>query len=256
MQVHYEQYGEGSPLIILHGLFGSLDNWRTLIKVFSKAFHVFALDQRNHGHSPHSHIFNYPAMVEDLREFMEAHALAPASVLGHSMGGKVAMLFAVTYPELINKLVVVDIAPKAYGRGHDDVFDALFSLDLTALQRRQDAETRLAAQLPDLALRQFLLKNLERDESGHFHWRIALEELYANYPALLQAVHGEKPFTRPTLFIRGAHSDYIRDSDVPSVKVLFPQAEVITIPNAGHWVHAEQPQEFTRIVLNFLGEES
>lgn len=252
MQLHYEEYGEGPVLIILHGLFGSLENWRTLSKLFARSFHVFALDQRNHGRSPHRSECTYQAMAADLREFMETRALSSASLLGHSMGGKTAMLFAVTYPDVIDKLVIVDIAPKAYTHGHDDIFDAMFSLDLSAIQRRQDAEARLAAKLPDLALRQFLLKNLDRDEAGRFRWRLALEELYTNYPELLKAIDWRQPCTRPTLFIRGGQSDYIRESDIPSLKSLFPQANVVTIPNAGHWVHAEAPQEFARVVLDFL----
>ncbi len=255
MQLHYEPYGEGPPLVILHGLFGSLENWRTLSKFFSRSFHVFALDQRNHGRSPHSREFSYPVMVEDLQEFMVEQELSSAHLIGHSMGGKTAMLFAVTHPEMVEKLVIVDMAPKAYGRGHDDVFDAMFSLDLAAIHRRQDAEAGMAAKLPDLALRQFLLKNLDRDEAGAFRWRLALEEIHANYPALLQAIEWRQPFAHPTLFIRGAQSDYIKDSDIPSLKLLFPQARVTTIPNAGHWVHAEKPQEFARIVLDFLGEK-
>src|SRR5215470_14037762 len=168
VQLHYEQSGEGHPLLILHGLFGSLENWRTLSKIFSRSFQVFALDQRNHGRSLHSSEFSYPVMVEDLREFMEEQELPSAHLIGHSMGGKTAMLFAATYPDLVDKLVVVDIAPKAYARGHDDVFRTLLSLDLSTLRSRQEADAAMAKTMPDLVLRQFLLKNLDREDTGSF----------------------------------------------------------------------------------------
>lgn len=253
MQLHYEQSGEGHPLIILHGLFGSLENWRTLSKIFSRSFQVFTLDQRNHGRSPHSSEFSYPAMVEDLREFMEEQELSSAYLIGHSMGGKTAMLFAVTYPDMVDKLLIVDIAPKAYERGHDDVFDALFSLDLSTLYTRQEADAAMAKTIPDLALRQFLLKNLDREDTGSFRWRIALDEIYTNYLEMIKELSlSQHEFSQPTLFIRGAKSDYIKDSDILSLKSIFPQAHVTTIPNTGHWVHAEAPQEFARVVLDFL----
>src|SRR5262249_33440560 len=186
IHLHYETYGQGHPLIILHGLFGSQENWRTLSKAFSQHFQVFALDQRNHGRSPHSKVFTYEAMTEDLREFMQEDALTSAYVLGHSIGGKVAMRFAVTYPDLVDKLVVVDIAPKVYPPGHNDVFAALYALNLSTLRSRQEADAALARDLPDLALRQFLLKNLEREESGIFRWRINLDGIRDNYHEMLK----------------------------------------------------------------------
>jgi pimeloyl-ACP methyl ester carboxylesterase len=252
MRLHYERYGDGSPLIILHGLFGSLENWRTLGKTFAQTFRVFALDQRNHGRSPHSEVFNYPAMVEDLHEFLHEQGLSSTSLLGHSMGGKVAMLFAVTYPHLIDKLIVVDITPKVYPRGHDDIFAALFSLDLHSLHTRQEADAVLALSIPDLALRQFLLKNLERDVSGVFRWRIALETIHQNYEELLKGIVTSRPFPKPTLFIKGENSDYIRNQDISPLFSVFPHAQVVTIPGTGHWVHAEAPQEFAKVVTNFL----
>ncbi|HKA56576.1 MAG TPA: alpha/beta fold hydrolase [Candidatus Binatia bacterium] len=252
MPLHCESYGHGHPLIILHGLFGSLENWRTLSKAFSQSFQVFALDQRNHGRSPHSDIFNYHAMVEDLREFGQSHSLSPTHLLGHSMGGKTAMQFAIAYPEQVDKLVVVDIAPKAYPPEHDDIFAALFSLDGQSLRSRQQADTALAGKIPDLALRQFLLKNLEREASGGFRWRINLDAIHKNYAEILKGVEGTGQFHHPTLFIRGGNSGYIHPEDLPAIKTIFPQAQLVTIPRTGHWVHAEAPQEFARLVLNFL----
>jgi pimeloyl-ACP methyl ester carboxylesterase len=223
-----------------------------LSKVFSQSYQVFALDQRNHGRSPHSDVFNYRVMTEDLKEFLQQQRLASIHLLGHSMGGKTAMQFALTYPAMVEKLIVVDIAPKAYPPGHDDIFAALFSLEVQDLRSRQEADAALARHLPDLALRQFLLKNLEREATGGFHWRINLEAIHKNYPELLKGLEGSGQFHHPTLFIRGGNSQYIHPEDLPTIKTIFPQAQLVTIPHAGHWVHAEAPQEFASIVLNFL----
>jgi pimeloyl-ACP methyl ester carboxylesterase len=252
MHLQYETFGQGHPLIILHGLFGTQENWRTLSKAFGQHFQVFALDQRNHGRSPHSAIFTYEAMTEDLHEFMQEHLLPSASVLGHSMGGKVAMRFAVTYPNLVDKLVVVDIAPKVYPPGHDDVFAGLYALDLPTLRSRQAADAALAQHLPDLALRQFLLKNLERTESGAFRWRINLDGLRDNYHEMLKGFDLTGTFLKSTLFIKGSDSGYIKENDFVTMREIFPRAQLVTIPGTGHWVHAEAPQEFARIVIEFL----
>ena len=255
MELHFERYGQGHPLIILHGLFGSLDNWRTLSKTFAQSFQVFALDQRNHGRSPHSDMFNYQAMMEDVYEFMERRELPSAYILGHSMGGKVAMQFALTYPNMVDKLIVVDIAPKVYPPDHDNVFAGLYALNLATLRSRQEAEAGLAPHLPDLALRQFLLKNLEREDSGTFRWRINLDGIHRNYHEMLKTFTANGKFPKPTLFIRGENSGYIRDSDLITIREIFPAAQLTTIPNTGHWVHAEAPREFAQAVLHFLAAD-
>jgi len=252
MQLHYERYGEGQPLIILHGLFGSLDNWRTLSKTFSRSLQVFALDQRNHGHSPHSKTFTAQVLVEDLKEFMQQQGLSSVYLLGHSMGGKTAMQFAVTYPALVDKLIVVDIAPKAYPPEHDDIFATLSALDVQTLRTRQEAEAALAGKIPELSLRQFLLKNLERAPSGTFRWRINLDAIHNNYEEILTGLETNRTFEKPTLFIKGGSSGYIQEGDTVTIREIFPQAQIVTIPGAGHWVHAEAPQEFARIVRDFL----
>ncbi|HEV8718904.1 MAG TPA: alpha/beta fold hydrolase [Candidatus Binatia bacterium] len=252
MPLHSESYGHGHPLIILHGLFGSLENWRTLSKTCSQSFQVFALDQRNHGRSLHSEVFNYRVMVEDLREFLQQQGLSSTHLLGHSMGGKAAMQFAITYPQKVDKLVVVDIAPRAYPPEHDDIFAALFSLEVQDLRSRQQADIALARKIPDLSLRQFLLKNLEREASGGFRWRINLDAIYKSYAEILKGLEGTGQFRHPALFIRGGNSGYIHPEDEPTIKAIFPQAQLVTIPRTGHWVHAEAPQEFASIVLNFL----
>jgi pimeloyl-ACP methyl ester carboxylesterase len=252
MQLHYERYGEGHPLIILHGLFGSLENWRKLSKAFVQSFAVFAVDQRNHGRSPHSDIFNYQVVAGDLREFIQQHGLSSTHLLGHSMGGKTAMQFAVAYPDMVDKLIVVDIAPKVYPRDHDDIFDALYALDVQSLRTRQEADAALTQYLQDASLRQFLLKNLEKEASGSFQWRINLDVISDNYDEILKGLETSRPFEKPTLFIKGERSGYIQEEDMATIREIFPQAQLVSIPGAGHWVHVEAPQEFSRIVLNFL----
>ncbi len=265
MQLFYETYGDGYPLIILHGLFGSLENWRTLSRLFSRCYRVFALDQRNHGRSPHSEEFNYPALAQDVREFMERQRLSSAYVLGHSMGGKTAMQLALAYPERVDKLVVVDIAPKAYPHGHDAIFDALGSIRPAEFHRRKDVDAALAGKLPDEALRQFLLKNLVRKPNGAFEWGIGLDEIRRHYAEIAQGVgaadrvaadrgDGGGRFEKPTLFIRGARSEYIGERDREAIKRLFPYSRLVTVPGVGHWIHVEARRRFARIVLTFLGQ--
>lgn len=252
MQLNYRTYGNGFPLIILHGLFGSLENWQTVSRRLGEHFQVFAIDQRNHGGSPHSQIFNYEVMAGDLSEFMETHGLARAHILGHSLGGKTAMQFAFRHPEKVGKLIVVDIAPKAYPPGHLDIFKALFALDLTRFQNRKQMEDTLADSIPEVSVRQFLLKNLMRDESGAFKWKLGLDEIRQNYDLINQALPKESPFPGEALFIKGGRSDYILASDEGLIKELFPRAMVTNIPDAGHWVHAEKLEEFVESALEFL----
>jgi esterase len=252
MNLHFEAVGKGPPLIILHGLLGSADNWRSVSQRLGAHYKVFALDLRNHGRSPHSDIFDYDVMTADLREFMEQQALRRTMLLGHSMGGKVAMQFAIEYSEQVDKLVIVDIAPKAYELSQRYVLEALRSLDLTRCKSFTDVDTALAAEVSDESLRQFLLKTLARDERGRLRWKIHLEAIYRNYDKLARGVAPERTFDKPTLFIRGGRSNYIKDDDTRLIQQIFPQAEIATLPGAGHWVHVEAPEEFFQTVLNFL----
>ncbi len=254
MQLHYETYGDGYPLIILHGLFGSLENWRTLSRAFSGCYRVYALDQRNHGDSPHSAEFNYAALANDVLEFMEQQRLASAYLLGHSMGGKAAMQVALEHPDRVDKLVVVDIAPKGYPRGHDAIFDALYSIQPGDFQRRRDIDAALAAKIPDTALRQFLLKNLAHDANGAFQWKIGLDEIYRHYDEIARGIGARGKFEKPTLFIRGERSEYIREGDEGAIKALFPYSRIVAVPGVGHWIHVEARRRFARIVLTFLGQ--
>lgn len=254
MRLYYKEYGAGHPLIVLHGLLGAGGNWHTISsRWLGQQFTVYAIDLRNHGRSPHSEEFSYEAMVGDLLAFMDEHGLSSAHVLGHSMGGKVAMLFALTHPERVDHLVVADMAPRAYAPSHNDIFDALRSTDPNQYGSRQEIDQAIAQKIVDPGVRQFLLKNLSHDrERGTYAWQMNLEGIYRNYHRLNEAIDAEHPFEGPALFIRGEKSDYIRDEDVPGIKWLFPEAEFVTIPNAGHWVHAEAPQAFAEAVLAFL----
>jgi pimeloyl-ACP methyl ester carboxylesterase len=254
MQLYYNSYGSESlqPLIILHGLLGLSDNWHLIGKIFGEHYRTFVLDARNHGRSPHSDVFNYHAMSEDVVEFMQQRNISSASLLGHSMGGKTAALVSLLHPELIDKLIVVDIAPRSYQAHHDQVFDAITSLDLTKFEYRKDIDEALSKKIQDVPLRQFLLKNLLRDDSGMFHWKMNLEVIEKNYAQINEELPRDHQFDKPTLIIRGENSEYIQEKDLPAINQLFPDAELATVKNAGHWVHVDAPEEFADTVLNFL----
>ncbi len=252
VQLHFKESGQGKALILLHGLFGSADNWHSIAQRLAEKFQVFALDQRNHGQSPHSDEMNYALMAGDLNEFMAARGIETAFVIGHSMGGKTAMQFALQFPGRVEKLIVSDMSPRVYAPEHDKIFAALLALNLKTFPTRQKIEEALAPEIPGLNLRRFLLKNLGRDSAGGFFWKMNLRGLWENYPQLGNAISASVSFTKPTLFIRGEKSNYINETNEPLIHELFPQAEIQTIISAGHWVHADQPGEFLKCVLKFL----
>jgi esterase len=257
MQLAFQQYGSGRPLLILHGLFGSSDNWQTISRALGERFHVFAVDLRNHGRSPHSAEMSYPLMAEDLRELILRRLAVQVQhpricILGHSMGGKVAMQFALAFPDHVEKLVVIDIAPKSYPPWHAEIFQGLLDLNLSKVSARAEADTQLAASVPDRVVRAFLLKNLARNTEGRFFWRFNLQALADQYSLLNRSLPAMGRFEGPALFVRGGHSDYIVDEDLPEIRKLFPKAILRTVPNAGHWVHSEQPQPFLNLVSDFL----
>ena len=252
MQLHFKESGRGRAVILLHGLFGSADNWHPIALRLAENFHVFALDQRNHGQSPHGAEMNYSLMAADVNEFMELNGMEKALGIGHSMGGKTAMQFALQFPERVEKLVVADMAPRAYAPSHDKIFAALLALDLPKFQSRPEIEDALAPKITSLVLRRFLLKNLGRDAAGKFFWKINLTGLAENYPRLGDPVSALPPFNKPTLFISGGKSNYLKPEDETPIRELFPQAEIQTIAGAGHWIHADQPAEFLRRLLDFL----
>jgi pimeloyl-ACP methyl ester carboxylesterase len=267
MKLFYRETGSGFPLVILHGLYGSSDNWMTLARQLGKEFHVFLPDQRNHGRSPHSPRHDYPAMVADLEEFVTERGLQRFILLGHSMGGKTAMFYALQHPEKITALIPVDISPRTYHltgdsgssfRQHKKLMEAMLRLDLSALRSREEVTEALAEAIPSLRIRQFLLKNLTRDGQNHFRWKINLPALHDNLEKILTGLDSDPLLSQkqldnaPVLFVRGANSGYITDEDIPLIHRFFPQAQIQTIPAAGHWLHAEQPEQFLHTVTDFL----
>jgi esterase len=252
MQLHFHRHGQGKPLIILHGLFGSLENWHSISQKLAVDFNVFAVDQRNHGRSPHAPEMSYELMAQDLKELLGGQHLQTAHILGHSMGGKTAMLFALNYPELLDNLIVADMAPRTYPPAHRHILDALLALDLRAFKNRKGMELQLANSIPELGLRQFLLKNVKRDPAGAFYWQMNLQAIHANYERLNEPLPTRRTFDHPTLFIHGELSDYVRNEDFAQIQTLFPRAENCEIPAAGHWLHVDAPEAFLRTVRDFL----
>jgi esterase len=251
MKLFYRQAGQGQPLIILHGLFGSSDNWYSLSKVFSESFTVYTIDQRNHGQSPHSDEFNYKLLTDDLEQFLKEHSIANPIVIGHSMGGKTAMNLAIKNPASIEKLIVVDIAPKSYSVHHDQILDGLTAIPLTTLSSRNEADKILSEFVPELDVRQFLLKNLSRNSEGKFEWKLNVSAIENHIEEIGEGVQYEGIFEKSTLFIKGARSNYFKQGDDELILKLFPSAKIETL-DTGHWVQAEKPQEFVQTVLNFL----
>ncbi|MGH7950361.1 MAG: alpha/beta fold hydrolase [Limisphaerales bacterium] len=252
MQLYFKEFGRGEPLIILHGLFGSSDNWLGLAQKFAVKFHIFVLDLRNHGRSPHSDEMNYSLMAGDVVEFLDGQKIESTNVLGHSLGGKVAMQFALNFPARVKKLIVADMAPRVNPPEQERIFSALLALDLKLFQSRGQIENALAPGIPELSIRQFLLKSLGLDSSGALFWKMNLRSLAQNYPRLCEAVTVGISFTKPALFLRGGKSNYILESDFPLIQKLFTRAKIETIPEARHWLHADAPEEFARRVLEFL----
>lgn len=253
MDLHFREYGSGPPLVVLHGLLGSADNWATVARGLAEHFRVLVPDQRNHGRSPHSAELDYDSLTADLLEFVRAQGLIRAHVLGHSMGGKAAMQFALAHPSRVSRLVVVDIAPRRMSPP-TAALRALLALDVASCPRRSDADSALAPAVPGRGMRRFLLKNLERRAEGGFRWRADLPVIVDQAPALAAAPALDGVVTTPALFVRGERSRYIRDEDVSAIRRPFPNARFVTIPGTGHWVHAEAPEAFLRVVIEFLVE--
>ena len=246
------ELGEGPPLLVLHGLFGSGTNWRGIARSLATAHRVLLVDARNHGASPHAPAMDYPAMAADVRALMDARGIDDATVLGHSMGGKTAMTLALETPERVAALAVVDIAPRRSPGDHGPLIDAMRSLDLSRVGRRGDADALLAERVADAGLRAFLLQNLENADGG-YRWRINLDAIEACMPTLLgfDAAEGAR-FEGETLFVAGERSDYLTDADLPDIQRRFPRAELATVPDSGHWVHAENPRGFLAALSSLL----
>lgn len=255
MKLHSQLLGKGQPFIILHGFLGMGDNWKTLGNRFAEAgFEMHLVDQRNHGRSFHDDVFDYDVMAEDLRHYCIAHKLKEVILLGHSMGGKTAMLFAARYPEFVSRLIVADISPRYYPIHHDIILNGLSELDFNEIKSRGAAEKALAKHVSDRGTRMFLLKNLYWVEKGQLALRINLDVLKANVSEVGEALPIHVRFEKPTLFLKGDKSEYIMPDDDTIIKQHFPKAKVITVSNSGHWLHAENPDEFYENVLNFIAD--
>ncbi len=251
--LHYQQYGAGEPLVILHGLFGSSKNWQSLAKQFSEYFSVYTVDLRNHGLSFHDDEMNYSVMADDVIRLLGSLGLPAFNLLGHSMGGKVAMILANNNPDMISKLVVADIAPVAYQHHHNGLLEPIMVLPLVDIDSRASADAALKPAIPDPMLRGFLLQNLAR-EGDSWRWKV-------NWPAIDRHMSELTGFPLsesdwlidiPTLFMRGENSDYIGTDEVTEIEGHFSDARIETLEQAGHWLHAERPQEFLKMVSDFL----
>lgn len=255
MELNYKKLGTGEPLIILHGLFGSLDNWMTLAKKWSSNYEVFIVDARNHGFSPHSEDFNYSVMADDIYEFTIQRMIEDPIILGHSMGGKTAMQFAMNYPTMLSKLIVADIAPKKYPVHHTAIIEGMEALNFEVLKSRSEADQVLSAYIKDLSTRQFLLKNLYWKEKGTLAWKFNLKVIKEKIVQIGDELHFSESFEKPTLFIRGKRSDYILESDFTKIKSLFTDCSIESM-DCGHWVHAENPTLFKKLVDSFLAPQN
>jgi pimeloyl-ACP methyl ester carboxylesterase len=250
MKLNYREIGTGQPLIILHGLFGSSDNWQTQAKKFAVYFRVILVDLRNHGHSNWDNNSSYEAMAADVIELMQDLNIQKTILLGHSMGGKVAMYLTQNQPSLVSKLIIADMGTKKYPPHHQHILEGIHAVQLDGVASRSEADRELSKHIESEGVRQFLLKNLYWKEKGKLAWRMNVAVLENSMELILAAIPEMEVFT-PTLFVRGELSNYILDEDIPEIENLFPDSQYITIPNAGHWVHAEKPDEFVDAVLGF-----
>ena len=254
MQIlHSNIHGQGQPFVILHGFLGMSDNWKTLGNKFSdEGFEMHLVDQRNHGKSFHDDEFSYEILAEDLKNYCDEHDLKDIVLLGHSMGGKTSMLFAVMYPEYVSKLIIADIAPRFYPRHHQDILNGLSALDFDIVKTRKQAEEILSDYVSHFSTKQFLLKNIYWKEKGVLGLRINLEALIENIDEIGEGLPNYLKFDGDTLILKGDRSEYITDDDEKAIKAQFENAMIVTIPNAGHWLHAENPEDFFEVVVRFL----
>jgi esterase len=266
MELFFRQLGSGEPIIILHGLYGSADNWHSIGKELATDHAVYLVDQRNHGNSPHHPNHNYDLLSDDLYEFVARHKLNKSIIIGHSMGGKTVLAFGIKYPELVKKMIVVDISPMGYNMSenskeasaHKCIVRSLQQININSITSREEADKQLLQSLSSKPVRQFLLKNLKRDADGKFRWLFNLQALVENLPQIFSGIIRENETDSrsmpkfPLLFIKGALSPYIRSEDEQAIQQYFPWAKLIVIPGAGHWVHAEQPLAFLDAIRGFV----
>ena len=252
MKLHHRVVGKGDPLLILHGIFGNSDNWLGIAKQLSARHRCYILDMRNHGRSPHSPDLNYDDMVEDIYEFLTDFGLRTVSMIGHSMGGIVAMKFAFDYAHRLDKLIIVDIAPKAYPALHKEIIEGLCAIPVNLIESREQAEQILSEYVSSNRIRQFLLKNLYRKDNGQYAWRINLKAIKEHVSDIGRGISGSYRYEKPTLFIRGEKSDFILEEDKDRIRTMFPQGLIVDIPGASHWVHAEKQKAFVEAVSSIL----
>ena len=253
MILNHRSLGQGPPLVILHGLFGSMDNWMTLARHLSTNYTVYLVDLRNHGQSFHSSEFNYAALAGDIEELVEYLNLDQIYLMGHSLGGKTAMFFAAQNQARVQKLIVVDIAPRQYSVRHQLILEALSAIDMNTLSSRTEADEILKERILNEGIRLFLLKNLKRKSADSFEWKVNLPVIREQIHQVGEALPASFSVQVPSLFVRGGSSDYVSDDDQDAILGQFPNSSISTIASVGHWVHAEAPQEFLEIVIEFLG---
>lgn len=252
MNLNFKLKGTGKPIIILHGLFGMLDNWNTIGSQLAKMYAIYLVDQRDHGRSSKSTEFGYELLATDLKLFCDEHGLTKIGLIGHSMGGKTAMTFANHYPDLVDKLMVVDIAPKKYDGGHEDIFEAILGIPIEDITTRSEVDDLLSVNITNLGVRQFLMKNLTRKKEGGFEWKANFQLLYDSYNEIMDIPEITTKSDIETLFIRGELSNYIQEADEQLIKEYYPKAKIETISGAGHWVHAEKPNELLDSIHSFF----
>jgi pimeloyl-ACP methyl ester carboxylesterase len=250
MTLNFKVFGSGEPVIILHGLFGMLDNWQTFAKKLAEDYTVHIIDQRNHGKSPHSDEFNYKLLSADVNDFIGEHDIQSPHIIGHSMGGKTVMQYAADYPDTAKTITIIDMAPKAYEGSHTEIFDAVLSMDLASLEKRSDADDHLAQSIDQVAVRQFLLKNLSRSSDG-FRWKANFSSLYKHYESILGNIEISKAIRIPASFIYSDRSGYLEQGDIEMISTHFTNA-TFTKMTAGHWIHAEKPIELMELVKEHL----
>lgn len=257
MELYFREFGQGQPVIILHGLFGQSDNWVTIGKRIAESYHVFIPDQRNHGQSPRAPIHSFPAMADDLASFIDDHKIGNPILIGHSMGGKTAMMYALENTAVVDKLIVIDISPRRYPERsiHTKVIDTMLGIDLGATGSRSEVEHIVNERITDLKISMFVLKNLYRQQDGRLAWRINVEVINRSMDLLFDGIDSSVQFNKPVLFVKGGNSDYITDVDFPLIEKMFPQATIKTIAGASHWVHADAPVELCRLLSEFLGRD-
>ncbi len=257
MQLFYREFGAGQAVVILHGLFGQSDNWVTVGRRIADQFHVFIPDQRNHGQSPRAAIHSFPSMADDLAEFIEEHNIQNPILVGHSMGGKVAMTYALENPDKIRKLVVIDISPRKYPERitHTQVITQMLGIELANIKTRGEVEKILELRIEDPRVRMFIMKNLYYKIHGKLAWRLNIEAINQSMDLLFDGIQSESQYKGPALFIRGGKSDYVPDADIPLITSMFPEVVLKTISGASHWVHADAPEELCFLLSNFLERE-